>query len=129
MGRQANIRWMGRASPCKGRGGDGTNAECGVSVALGDINYDGYADVMAGEPNMSDVDLLLRQNGYVQFYITDTSTLLPTNTLVVIDGLYSHLQTGTSLSFGQYLASTNVDLIVGSPGSATNSVGLWYWNP
>jgi len=110
-------------------GGDGTNAECGASVMLGDMNYDGYADVMAGEPNMSDVDLTLTQNGFVQFYITDTSTGLPTNTEVVIDGLYSHLKTGTSLSYGQYLTSTNVDLIVGSPGSATNSVGLWYWSP
>ncbi|HTA29901.1 MAG TPA: hypothetical protein VK731_05425, partial [Candidatus Cybelea sp.] len=62
-------------------------------------------------------------------YITDTTTLVPTNTDVVIEGLYSHLQTGTSLSYGKYLASTNADVVVGSPGSATNSVGLWYWSP
>ncbi len=110
-------------------GGDGTNAECGASVILGDMNYDGKADVMAGEPNMSDVNLLLRQNGYVQLYITDTTTLLPTNTEYVIEGLYSHLQTGTSLSYGSYMTNTNADVIVGSPGSATNSVGLWYWSP
>jgi hypothetical protein len=85
------------------------------------------ANILGGLLARSDVDLVLIQNGYVQLYITDVSTLLPTNTDVVIDGLYSHLQTGTSLSYGKHLVGN--DLIVGSPGSATNSVGLWYWSP
>jgi hypothetical protein len=63
------------------------------------------------------------------FYITDFRTLLPTNTEVIVEGLYSNLHTGTSLSYGKYLVSTNEDVIVGSPGSTNNSVGLWYWLP
>jgi hypothetical protein len=85
------------------------------------------ANILDGLPARSDVDLVLQQNGYVQLYITDSGTLLPTNTEVVIDGLYSHLQTGTSLSYGKHLVGTNEEVMVGSPGSATNSVGVWYW--
>ena len=115
-------------------GGNGTNGYLGSSLALGDMNADGLADVMIGEPNISYAyeGNPCTQNGFVNFYVTSATTYLPVYT-VTLEGEESHLMLGTSLSFGNPLVNSDADMIVGVPGgssaSSQPSVSVLKWVP
>jgi hypothetical protein len=107
-------------------GGARTNSNFGASVALGDMNKDGYADVMVGAPNFSWAAYSLTQDGYAELFLTSTSTYLPVPAQDDT-GITSYIHNGTSVAYGEYLVNYDQDMIVGAPGGST--VTLWYWAP
>lgn len=112
-------------------GGDNTNAQFGASVALGDMNYDSNADVIVGEPNLTGQLLPVLQQGGVDFFITDTSTFLPTNTTYGVRGITCN-HVGTSVSYGYHFVNGHQDFIAGLGDTTTTNVpavDIWYWEP
>lgn len=112
-------------------GGSGTNASFGASVALGYVNSDLYADVIVGAPNYSSATYSLTQDGYASLFLTSTSTYLPVHAQDDL-GLYSYINTGTSVAWGPSLVDFDSDIIIGVPGGSTStapSVDLLYWSP
>jgi len=104
-------------------------AHFGTSVALGDMNADGYADVFVGAPDNSSIGA--SDNGRAVFYLTSSSTHLPVlNTLN--DGLCSNLRLGASVAYGSALVNGNANMIAGGPGADGGScvnVQVWYYHP
>jgi len=103
----------------------------GTSLCGGDMNNDGYADIMIGSPSYSETGLGYTHNGKAVLYITNPSTKAPTFSCYNV-GLCSSLNLGTSVAYGYPLINGNTNLIVGAPGAdgvQCLNVQCWYFQP
>ncbi len=107
-----------------------TGAKFGWSVAGGDINSDGYADVMVGAPGTTTMSGKYTNGGRAICWITETSTGLPGSTVGWAEGQCLNLQLGYSISFGPSLVNGLPNLIAGAPGNDSGcspNVMTYYW--
>lgn len=102
--------------------GDTSRAGFGKSVAVGDINGDGIADLAVGANNASIGGRSRAGATYLKFGPIGAEVDLPGGADIVITGADERFESGTSLAIADVDADGSPDLLVGSQrGSATNS--------
>jgi hypothetical protein len=117
------------ATPVWTSGGTQAGEGFGFSLALGDMDGDGYRDLIIGAPCHSDTSLNLTQNGAVYLYLTDPSPPhFPNFSTWRNDGLRSNVELGTSVAYGANLVNHHRDMIASGPYDALcPNVQVWYW--
>ncbi len=98
------------------------SAHLGRAVALGDVNNDGYADMLVGAP---DYDPVLASEGRVILYRSNSSGAFETVPRT-IDGVGAGALLGQALAIGDVDGDGYGDAIIGAPG--LNKVFIYHGN-
>ena len=110
-------------------GGGQAGEGFGSSLALGNMNVDGYRDLIVGAPCRSSLGFV--QNGRAYCLIADPSGQhFPNFAAGANDGLAGYAGLGTSVAYGRYLINGGANMIAGAPNNEngqTQNVHICYW--
>jgi hypothetical protein len=106
----------------------------GWSVAVGDYNLDGYADVLTGAPNEDITRTSNRSNAGTSLLLKGTSTGLTGTGAIAISqdtaGIPGSTETndnlGTAVALGDFSGYGRADLVIGTAGEDTGNGTLMY---
>lgn len=103
-------------------------AHFGYSVACGDLDGDGKADVFVGAP---DWDITGALNAGKAFFFKSSGTALTEDTSSPT-GASANIRMGSTIAFGRYVEGTLsgvTGLIVGVPNDSGGAVAVWKYSP
>jgi alpha-tubulin suppressor-like RCC1 family protein len=103
------IVYLNSGTPLEPKYGAVAKAYLGKSVASGDVNDDGYADVLAGAPGDDDIANALKDTGSVTVFYGDDA-LVP----VTQYGATAKAGLGNSVAAGDVNGDGNADIIAGA---------------
>ncbi|MEZ5494604.1 MAG: FG-GAP-like repeat-containing protein [Pseudomonadales bacterium] len=89
----------------------------GTALALGDVNGDGYADVLVGAPKDDDTVSRLVDSGSVTVYSGDGLSMIGTP----FYGATAKAYAGTAVAADDVDGDGNADIVIGAPNDDENS--------